>query len=180
MALAPAEEKIWKQTLKTEGISDAEYAEYFSFEKAEYLSKPYIGVTDKARHIVNRIINLQLKKVIASTRGDKGYKNVRQVVLCVGETLAQREPAQKNIILEKDVVNTIIKEGMINAVIKEDIKDILKGITKEDAQGIGLRIAYEPRWAIGTGKTPTTDEIQRVHRFIKDTLKRGKRIRHRA
>jgi len=173
LALASAEETAWKQTLKTEGISDAEYAEYFSFEKDEYLSKPHIGVTDKARHTVNRIINLQLKKVIASTRGDKGYKNVRQVVLCVGETLAQREPARKNIILDEDVVNALLQEGRINAVIEEDIKDILKGITKEDVRDIGLRIAYEPRWAIGTGKTPTTNEIQRMHRFIKYTLSRG-------
>ena len=145
---------IWKATLATEGISETDYKEYFDLQKEkDKINRD--NLQDSARSIVNRIINLQLKKLIASTKGEKGYP-VKQVVLCVGEDLGQRYA------------------GRTQDVLRQDIKEILKDIMKEDVQkygGIGLRIAYEPRWAIGTGKTPTLEEIQNAHRFIKDTLK---------
>jgi triosephosphate isomerase len=71
-------------------------------------------------------------------------------ILCVGETLEQRE-ANETI----DVVKTQLVEG-------------LKGVTAEAADN--LVVAYEPVWAIGTGKTATPEMAQDVHKVIRDEL----------
>jgi triosephosphate isomerase len=71
-------------------------------------------------------------------------------ILCVGETLEQRESK-----IEKETVKTQI----INA---------FKNIEKEDAENIV--IAYEPIWAIGTGKTATSLEANEMASFIRDTF----------
>ena len=69
-------------------------------------------------------------------------------VVCVGETLAEREAS-----------NTIqIIEGQ------------LAGSLPELATGHNLVVAYEPVWAIGTGKVPTTDQIGEVHDRIRSNL----------
>ncbi|WDV47088.1 triose-phosphate isomerase [Clostridiaceae bacterium M8S5] len=72
-------------------------------------------------------------------------------ILCVGETLDERESGK-----EKDIVK---------AQIKEDLKDI----KAEDAQK--LVIAYEPIWAIGTGKTASSDDANEMAEFIRETIK---------
>jgi triosephosphate isomerase len=71
-------------------------------------------------------------------------------IVCVGETLAQREA------------------GSTFAVVEAQLRDGLKGI---DA-GLAAKavIAYEPVWAIGTGKTATPETAQEVHGFIRTTL----------
>jgi len=68
-------------------------------------------------------------------------------VVCVGETLAEREA---NITFK--VIETQVREG-------------LKDLTYDQASIIV--IAYEPVWAIGTGKTATPDQAQEVHAFIR-------------
>jgi len=72
-------------------------------------------------------------------------------VICVGETLEERE------------------SGRTEAVIKEQLTSVI------DAIGIdafnNAVIAYEPVWAIGTGKTATPEEADQVHDFIHCTLK---------
>lgn len=68
-------------------------------------------------------------------------------IVCIGETLAERE-ANKTL----SVIGTQIKAGMA-------------GLTKEQAGKIV--IAYEPVWAIGTGKTATSAQAQEVHAFIR-------------
>ena len=72
------------------------------------------------------------------------------VILCVGESLAQRE-AQ----------NTL-----------DIIGGQLAGSVPDAATGRNLVIAYEPVWAIGTGKVPSTDQIGEVHDFIRARLER--------
>ncbi len=72
------------------------------------------------------------------------------VVLCVGETLTERE-AQ----------NTL-----------DIIGGQLAGSIPDGATGHSLVVAYEPIWAIGTGKVPTTDQIGEVHDFIRARLER--------
>jgi len=151
--------KNWEDTLKTENLSDKEREKvYIEFSKGSYWMSRALSpdnaealeaVNWGARMIVDYIMNLQLKKIIAYS--DK-YK-IEQTVLCLGETLAQYSAKRTQ------------------EVLRQDLKDMLTGITKEDARKIGLRVAYEPRWAIGTGKTPTSGEIQTTHRFIKDTVK---------
>ncbi len=69
-------------------------------------------------------------------------------IVCVGETLEERE---KNI--WKEVIKTQVTGG-------------LKGITKEEVSK--LVIAYEPVWAIGTGKVASKEQAQEVHKFIRD------------
>lgn len=71
-------------------------------------------------------------------------------LLCVGETLEQREQGET-----KSVIN-----AQIDAVLARCGIDSLASAT----------IAYEPVWAIGTGKTATPDQAQEVHAFIRDKL----------
>ncbi|MCD5383146.1 triose-phosphate isomerase [candidate division WOR-3 bacterium] len=71
-------------------------------------------------------------------------------ILCVGEELIQREAGRA-----EEVVNTQLLEGL--AGLSEDY------ISK-------VEIAYEPVWAIGTGKTCEPDIAERMHRFIRDLL----------
>ncbi len=73
-------------------------------------------------------------------------------IVCVGETLRERE------------------QNLTFKVIEKQVHDGLKGL--EDALIPKLIIAYEPVWAIGTGKTATPEEAQEVHKFIRDFLKR--------
>ncbi len=71
-------------------------------------------------------------------------------VLCVGEKLDQRE------------------QGKTFAVIEEQIRQGLAGVKAEVAEKI--IIAYEPVWAIGTGKTATKEQAQEAHAFIRGVL----------
>jgi triosephosphate isomerase len=69
------------------------------------------------------------------------------VIFCIGESLAEREA------------------GRTNEVIQQQIMNGLKGA---DAQA--LVVAYEPVWAIGTGRTATPDQAQEAHHFIRSQL----------
>ena len=71
-------------------------------------------------------------------------------ILCIGETLEQREADETF------------------EVVKRQLVDGLKGVTAEAAEN--LVIAYEPVWAIGTGKTATPEMAQEVHKMIRDEL----------
>ncbi|MEO8810903.1 MAG: triose-phosphate isomerase [Rhodanobacter sp.] len=71
-------------------------------------------------------------------------------ILCVGETLEQRE---------SDATETVIARQM-QAVLRNS------GIARFDT----AIIAYEPVWAIGTGRTATPEQVQQVHRFIRSQL----------
>lgn len=72
------------------------------------------------------------------------------VLFCIGETLAERE-ADKTF----DVLNTQIEKG-------------LSGLSKADLTKVV--IAYEPVWAIGTGKTATDEQAQEAHAFIRGVV----------
>ena len=71
-------------------------------------------------------------------------------ILCIGENLEQRE------------------KGITTDVVKEQLLKDLKDLTKEEI--VNVVIAYEPIWAIGTGKTATPEMAQEVHKFIRDLL----------
>ncbi|WP_146585899.1 triose-phosphate isomerase [Puniceibacterium confluentis] len=71
-----------------------------------------------------------------------------KVILCVGESLEQRE------------------DGTTLEVLAAQ----LKGSVPDGSTGGNLVIAYEPIWAIGTGKVPTAQQIGEVHRFLRTEL----------
>lgn len=71
-------------------------------------------------------------------------------IACVGETLEQREA------------------GKTFDVLTEQLKVGLTGLTAKDLEN--LIIAYEPVWAIGTGKTATAAQAQEAHKFIRNLL----------
>lgn len=71
-------------------------------------------------------------------------------IVCIGETLAQREAAS---------TLTVIAE-QLNALL-----------SKPDLKLANIVIAYEPVWAIGTGKTASPEQAQEVHAFIRAWLK---------
>ncbi|MFZ4714754.1 MAG: triose-phosphate isomerase [Bacteriovoracaceae bacterium] len=71
-------------------------------------------------------------------------------IFCIGETLAEREANQTFDVVKKQII-----EG-------------LKEINFSDS----ILVAYEPVWAIGTGKTATPDQAQEVHAFIRSELKK--------
>lgn len=74
------------------------------------------------------------------------------VDLCVGETLDEREG------------------GKLEEVLSRQLEIGLKGVKPEEMSKI--TIAYEPVWAIGTGKTATPDDADSAHAFIRATIER--------
>ena len=71
-------------------------------------------------------------------------------IMCVGERLEERE------------------RGVTEGVVREHITRGLEGLSREEV--LKMVIAYEPLWAIGTGKTATPDQAQEVHSFIRGLL----------
>src|SRR3989454_952273 len=71
-------------------------------------------------------------------------------IVCVGETLAEREGGQTEKVLETQV------RGSLAGLSKEQMEETI--------------VAYEPVWAIGTGKTATTAQAQDAHAFIRGLL----------
>ena len=73
-----------------------------------------------------------------------------KVVLCVGENLDEREA------------------GKHFDVCEAQIKNVLYNFTAEDMKSI--IVAYEPVWAIGTGKTATSEQAEEIHAFIRKVV----------
>jgi triosephosphate isomerase len=72
------------------------------------------------------------------------------VLFCIGETLAQRESEKTFEVLKSQVT------GGLSGITREQLKNII--------------IAYEPVWAIGTGKTATDQQAQEAHAFIRSQV----------
>ncbi len=70
------------------------------------------------------------------------------VIICVGETDAQHEAGQAHKVCHNQIVGSVPKAATANSTA----------------------IAYEPVWAIGTGKTPTSQEIQAMHAHLRHCL----------
>uniref|UniRef100_A0A832LJW0 Triosephosphate isomerase n=1 Tax=Ignavibacterium album TaxID=591197 RepID=A0A832LJW0_9BACT len=97
------------------------------------------------------------RRTIFGEKDDMINKKVRKAIsqnlkpiLCVGETLEERE---------KDVTEK---------VVKRQIEKGLNYVTPDEV--LSVIIAYEPVWAIGTGKTATPEQAQEVHEFIRKLL----------
>ena len=104
--------------------------------------RQYFGETDKT-------VNLRVQAAVAA-----GLK----VILCVGESLEERE------------------NGYTNALVEYQTLIALTGLT--DAEVKNVVIAYEPVWAIGTGKVATDEQANETIGVIREALRRkyGKRI----
>jgi triosephosphate isomerase len=74
-----------------------------------------------------------------------------EVILCVGETLEEREA------------------GHAEKVVRDQLIGGLKGVA--EGQLGQLTIAYEPVWAIGTGKTATPEDADDIHRVVRKEIK---------
>jgi triosephosphate isomerase (TIM) len=95
---------------------------------------------------------------ILKTKVKLALENGLTPVFCIGEVLAEREA------------------GKQFEVVETQIKDSLFDLSAEDFGKIIL--AYEPVWAIGTGKTATTEQAQEIHAYIRGILaaKYGKAV----
>lgn len=117
-----------------------------------------IGHSER-RHIIGESDELLNKKTLAaldpkrttpSGGGGGGGGGGFSVIFCVGETLGQREA------------------GQTDAVNERQLRAGLRGVTAE--QMARVVIAYEPVWAIGTGKTATPDDARHAHAHIRRVL----------
>jgi len=78
-------------------------------------------------------------------------------MLCVGETLSEREAGET-----LKVVSRQLREGL--SLIAENVKDLT------DDKVVPVVIAYEPVWAIGTGKVATVKEVEEAHKAVRENL----------
>jgi len=98
------------------------------------------------RHIIGETDEIINRKII------KALSDGLDVIFCVGELLTEREARQT-----PDVVRRQVRVG-------------LEGVTRSDMESV--TIAYEPVWAIGTGRTATPEQAQEVHAMIRELIAR--------
>jgi len=84
-----------------------------------------------------KTVNLKLKAALAAGL---------QPILCIGETLEQRE------------------RGETNGVLETQLREALEGLSRDQVEK--LTVAYEPVWAIGTGKVATPQQAQETHAAV--------------
>ena len=82
------------------------------------------------------------------------FENGLIPVFCIGETLEEREEKK-----QFDIVSSQLREVFLKLSDEQMRKSIL---------------AYEPVWAIGTGKTATADQAQEMHHFIRSLIRKEK------
>lgn len=99
-------------------------------------------------HSERRATHAESDELVAQKAQAALGKGVTPIV-CVGETLAEREA------------------GQTEAVVKRQLAAVIHKLAHCAAEMV---VAYEPVWAIGTGRTPTLAEIAEVHDFIRATL----------
>jgi len=90
---------------------------------------------------------------MVNKKGRAGISAGLNVILCVGESLAQRE------------------QGTAQNVVSGQLRGGLSGLTASDLDRI--IVAYEPVWAIGTGRTATPEQAQEMHAFIRRVFAEG-------
>jgi triosephosphate isomerase len=104
-----------------------------------------IGHSERRHYFgeTNETVNRRIKAALA-----QGLK----VIFCIGETLKEREEGKTFLVIERQI------EGGLKGLGDKELGDIV--------------IAYEPVWAIGTGKTATPEQAEEVHRFIRGKVEK--------
>ncbi|NOQ24575.1 MAG: triose-phosphate isomerase [Bacteroidales bacterium] len=125
---------------------DGAYTGEISASMLKYAGANYVILGHSERrayyHETDQIINEKIKLSL---------ENELMPIICCGEVLNEREENKQFEIVAKQI------NGMLKEISPEDIKNII--------------IAYEPVWAIGTGKTATPDQAQEIHLFIREKIK---------
>lgn len=110
---------------------------------ADYHCKYVILGHSERRHVLGES-NKDVK-----AKAEMAHKAGLTAIICVGETAGERD------------------SGMENEVVEGQ----LSGSLPDSATAENTVIAYEPVWAIGTGKVATAEDVRAMHRFIRDRLK---------
>lgn len=122
-------------------VDSGAYTGEVSFNQLKSIGVNYSIIGhSERRQKFNESNNIVKEKYLSS------IKNGITPIVCVGETKEER--------LSNKTFD----------IIEEEIKILL------DAKTESIIVAYEPIWAIGTGLTPTLEEIESVHKFIKDLI----------
>jgi triosephosphate isomerase len=102
-----------------------------------------IGHSERRQYFgeTNETVNKKVKAAL---------KSALTPIMCVGETLAERE------------------KGLTFKVLDDHIQNGLEGISSQEI--LKVVIAYEPVWAIGTGKTATPQQAEEAQKYIRDLL----------
>lgn len=136
-------------TVASQDVSVAEKGAYTGDISAEQLDSigincAIVGHSERReyQHETDEIIAQKLKQLFA--------KDITPI-FCIGEKLEERE-AEKHF--------EVVKSQVLNALKTQAIKNLAK-----------IVIAYEPVWAIGTGKTASPEQAQEIHAYIRSVLK---------
>jgi len=121
------------------------YTAEISADMLKSVGCEYVILGHSERRVIfnesDELINKKMKTALA--------KELKPI-FCIGELLEQRE------------------SGETMKVVSSQIEKGLEGITAEQMKNV--IIAYEPVWAIGTGKTATPEQAQEVHSFIREIV----------
>jgi len=125
-------------TAKSEGAFTGEVAAFMVRDAG--CSHVIVGHSERRQYFLETDQIVSQKAQAALTAG-------LDVIICVGETLEQRD------------------QGKALDLVKEQMVGSLNGLTASDLARI--IVAYEPVWAIGTGRTATPEQAQEMHAFIR-------------
>ena len=143
-ALADSQVKLGCQNMSSE--NDGAYTGEISHTMLKELFVKYVilGHSERRQYYkeTDFWVNKKVKKALET--------NLRPIV-CVGEKLEEREA------------------GNTEKVVEAQVRGSLADITAEQFENVV--VAYEPVWAIGTGKTATSEQAQEVHAFIRGIIR---------
>jgi len=145
--IAPAAERVPDLAIGAEDIHEAESGAHTGCVSAAMVKEAGARFTI-AGHSERRTDQGETSHD-AWAKAAAAHRHGLGVILCCGETEAERDAGRA--------------ERVVQAQIEKSVPD--------NASGDWLTLAYEPRWAIGTGRTPTLDEIAAIHAISRAKLR---------
>ena len=138
-----------KIILSSQNCASTENGAYTGEISAKMLSESGVKIViighSERRNYFKEDSDILFQKIKIVLKYDMG------IIFCVGESLEQRENKKYFEVIENQIKETLFKLN------DDEIKKII--------------IAYEPVWAIGTGKTASPEEAQEMHEFIRKLIK---------